>query len=226
MRIKPGLAALLVGILGVGGLAHWLLNANGRSPGPGLSAPPVSNQADAAIPTSPPQSTSAAERVLPPAPVASPGPSIEEPRPQSAEPASQAAEPSASEPVPPIETVGPPISTPSASNPMLPALPPVAAPAPAPAPQSPAHATPAPSGLSSLWPSGEAGLSDADRRGVQEALRKMGYYVGAVDGKFGPVTRAAIRRFQQDLWVSVTGYLTGEQANRLLASGPEPDRAM
>jgi peptidoglycan hydrolase-like protein with peptidoglycan-binding domain len=59
-------------------------------------------------------------------------------------------------------------------------------------------------------------MSAADRRQVQEALRRLDYYKGPVDGIFGPLTRAAIRRFQQDIRSDATGYLTADQANRLV----------
>jgi peptidoglycan hydrolase-like protein with peptidoglycan-binding domain len=59
-------------------------------------------------------------------------------------------------------------------------------------------------------------MTAADRRQVQEALHRLDYYNGPVDGAFGPMTRAAIRRFQQDIWSDATGYLTADQANRLV----------
>jgi peptidoglycan hydrolase-like protein with peptidoglycan-binding domain len=60
-------------------------------------------------------------------------------------------------------------------------------------------------------------MSAADRRQVQEALHRLDYYQGPVDGIFGPLTRAAIRRFQrQDTGSYATGYLTADQANRLV----------
>jgi len=62
----------------------------------------------------------------------------------------------------------------------------------------------------------EAEMSAADRRQVQEALQRLDYYKGPVDGVFGPLTRAAIRRFQQGIWSNPTGYLTADQANRLV----------
>jgi peptidoglycan hydrolase-like protein with peptidoglycan-binding domain len=60
-------------------------------------------------------------------------------------------------------------------------------------------------------------MSVADRRQVQEALQRLNYYKGPVDGIFGPLTRAAIRRFQrQNIGSDATGRLTADQANRLV----------
>jgi peptidoglycan hydrolase-like protein with peptidoglycan-binding domain len=64
----------------------------------------------------------------------------------------------------------------------------------------------------------EAAMSDADRREVQEALHRRGYYRGPVDGIFGPLTRAAIRRIQQDIGTKPTGSLTADEANRVVTS--------
>ena len=62
-------------------------------------------------------------------------------------------------------------------------------------------------------------MSEADRRLVQAALQRLDYYKGPLDGIFGPLTRAAIRRFQrQDIGSEPTGHLTADQANRL--AGP------
>lgn len=61
-------------------------------------------------------------------------------------------------------------------------------------------------------------MTDADRRRVQAALSRMGYYAGLADGVFGPNTRAAIRRFQFELGAELTGTLTSSQASRLVYS--------
>jgi peptidoglycan hydrolase-like protein with peptidoglycan-binding domain len=63
---------------------------------------------------------------------------------------------------------------------------------------------------------GEAGMSEADHRQVQDALRRLGYYEGPLDGIFGPLTRAAIRGFQHHVGAEITGHLTSEEASRLV----------
>ena len=62
----------------------------------------------------------------------------------------------------------------------------------------------------------ETGMSEAERRQVQEALGRLDYYRGHVDGIFGRLTRDAIRRFQKDIGAETTGYLTAEEATRLV----------
>ena len=61
-------------------------------------------------------------------------------------------------------------------------------------------------------------MSAANRRQIQEALRRLDYYKGPVDGILGPKTRAAIRRFQHEITADTTGHLTAEEANRLVTS--------
>ena len=61
-------------------------------------------------------------------------------------------------------------------------------------------------------------MSEADRREVQEALYHLGYYQGPVDGIFGPLTRAATRSYQHAIGAKITGYLTAEEANRLVGT--------
>jgi peptidoglycan hydrolase-like protein with peptidoglycan-binding domain len=63
----------------------------------------------------------------------------------------------------------------------------------------------------------EASMSQADRLRVQDTLHRLGYYEGQADGIFGPLTRAAIRRFQRDIGAATTGRLTAEEASRLVS---------
>ena len=65
---------------------------------------------------------------------------------------------------------------------------------------------------------GEASMSKADRIRVQDALYRLGYFKGEADGVFGPLTRAAIRRFQRDISTAMTGRLTAEEASRLIST--------
>ena len=58
-------------------------------------------------------------------------------------------------------------------------------------------------------------MSVANRRQVQEALHRLGYYDGPVDGIFGPLTRAATRRFQDSIGEKSTGHLTAAEASSL-----------
>jgi peptidoglycan hydrolase-like protein with peptidoglycan-binding domain len=64
----------------------------------------------------------------------------------------------------------------------------------------------------------EVNMSEVNRRQIQEALRRQSYYTGPVDGIFGPLTRAAIRRFQHEIGADTTGHLTAEEASRLVTS--------
>jgi peptidoglycan hydrolase-like protein with peptidoglycan-binding domain len=81
------------------------------------------------------------------------------------------------------------------------------------APPASTVVTPPPSSLTGV--AAEAGMSDANRRQVQEALQRLDYYRGLVDGIFGPLTRAAMRRYQHEIGADTTGYLTKEEVNRL-----------
>ena len=113
-----------------------------------------------------------------------------------AEPAVPAASPEAAATPPPV---------PAAVQPPPPEPRPAAAPPPPPAPP-----------LRIMV--GEDHMSDPDRRLIQAALATMGYYSGRIDGLFGPETRAAIRRFQFEIKAELTGYLTAEQATKLVNS--------
>jgi len=73
-----------------------------------------------------------------------------------------------------------------------------------------------PSAAMALAMPGEDKMSEANRRQVQEALHGLGYYNGPVDGIFGPLTRASIRRFQDSIGEEETGRLTAAEAGRLV----------
>jgi peptidoglycan hydrolase-like protein with peptidoglycan-binding domain len=60
-------------------------------------------------------------------------------------------------------------------------------------------------------------MTEANRRDVQIALARLGYYDGRIDGVFGPDTRAAIRRWQHEVHTTMTGQLTAAEASRLVA---------
>ena len=62
----------------------------------------------------------------------------------------------------------------------------------------------------------ETQMTDPDRRKVQGVLLRLGYYAAAVDGVFGPETRAAIRRYQHEIGSEMTGRLTADQATGLV----------
>jgi peptidoglycan hydrolase-like protein with peptidoglycan-binding domain len=49
-------------------------------------------------------------------------------------------------------------------------------------------------------------------------LQDMKYYQGPIDGQFGPMSRAAIRRYQDSIGAKSTGYLTAEEATRLAST--------
>ena len=48
------------------------------------------------------------------------------------------------------------------------------------------------------------GVQGSDVRELQAKLTQLGYSVGPLDGKFGPKTEAAVRKFQQDHGLAVT----------------------
>lgn len=103
----------------------------------------------------------------------------------------------------------------------LPVAPPVVAPPPP--PPQPVIAAPPPVGPPPATPPVEPAVTMPDedlmtlenRKRMQEALKLLGYYNGALDGVFGPETRAAIRRFQMQVMSEPTGRLTPQQASRL-----------
>ena len=59
------------------------------------------------------------------------------------------------------------------------------------------------------------GLDLATRAEVQRDLAQLGHETGGIDGVFGNGTRTAIRAFQAETGLTVTGYLTGPQLKAL-----------
>jgi Putative peptidoglycan binding domain/Caspase domain len=142
----------------------------------------------------------------PPAPVATP------PAPVAAAPASgaKAAPASGARVAPASGSVG----ATAASGATTPSPEPAAGAAPMP----PGHAGPGPvaaPAATARLPE-EDQMTDADRRMIQTALTRLGYYDRAVDGIIGPDTRAAIRRYQHEIGADMTGTLTAAQATRLV----------
>ena len=113
---------------------------------------------------------------------------------------------------PPPEPAAPP-APPAPEAPKPPPEPTITA---APIPPSEPPAPPAPAIAAD--PTTPATLGDLDRRRVQLALQRLGYYAGRVDGTFGPESLAAIRRYQHELGAEMSGRLTDAQAARLLAT--------
>ena len=95
------------------------------------------------------------------------------------------------------------------------------APAPAPAPAAaappPAPAVAPATDVAKSLPD-EDQMTDDQRRLVQRALAHLGYYDSKTDGVFGPETKAAIRRWQHEVHLPMTGHLTADQASKLAAS--------
>jgi hypothetical protein len=55
----------------------------------------------------------------------------------------------------------------------------------------------------------DSGNADSSVSQVQAALAREGYYRGSIDGSFGPATRNALRRYQRNHGLEVTGQIDG-----------------
>ena len=202
MKTKLGLAALAVVALLVAGIAYWTLRES-SGPSDSAGAPPVAPQTTA--PAAPPASQSAStapqsQATAPPAPASQ--------APSTAPPQSQASTPLAAAPAAP--------SSPAA---IAQSNQPPASPATPPTPQANAEQgqPPTPAAPTTTLPA-EDQMSEADRQQIQKMLQGMKYYQGPIDGKFGPLTRAAIRRYQDSIGAKSTGYLTADEATRLAST--------
>jgi hypothetical protein len=189
MKINLGLAAFAVAALLMGGTAYWAFRENSQL---------VARSGSAGAPPALPKAS------------ASPAP-----------PASQSASTA-----PPSQTMAPPAPAPVApSNPTViaqsnqPPASPASSPAtsPSPAQAQPPVPSPAIPALTTTLPA-EGRMSEADRRQIQKMLQGMNYYQGPINGKFGPLTRAAIRRYQDSIGAKSTGYLTATEATRLAST--------
>jgi putative peptidoglycan binding protein len=61
----------------------------------------------------------------------------------------------------------------------------------------------------------DSGNADSNISEIQSALSREGYYSGAVDGSLGPGTRSALRRYQRDHGLAVTGRIDRAVINAL-----------
>jgi hypothetical protein len=192
MSIKRGLSlgAFTVVALLVAGASYWAIHENSQS------GPPPSNVAEA--PRPPVQSPTAPEN----SPQVKETPTVESPAAPSRVPAA------------PTAASG----TPTAASQLTKPLVSPTAPSVSTAPGQPREATSdnAPPSAAAAMP-GEEKMSAANRRQVQEALHRRGYYDGPVDGIFGPKTRAAIGHFQDSMGERNTGYLTAAEATHLVS---------
>lgn len=68
------------------------------------------------------------------------------------------------------------------------------------------------------WPRGDRALSTDERRELQELLTRRGFDTGGTDGKIGPNTLTALRRWQASVGITADGYASPEVLNRLRAS--------
>jgi peptidoglycan hydrolase-like protein with peptidoglycan-binding domain len=71
-------------------------------------------------------------------------------------------------------------------------------------------------------PSGEAMSRDEYLRKVQQTLNGKGYDAGKVDGKWGPRTSAALRKFQGDHGIEATGRIDAQTITALGITQPAP----
>lgn len=58
------------------------------------------------------------------------------------------------------------------------------------------------------WPVDTKFPDRAQRHFIQRRLRELGYYQGEVDGRIGPLTQAAFRKFQQARGLPADGFIT------------------
>ncbi|MDQ5770550.1 lytic murein transglycosylase [Thiothrix subterranea] len=69
--------------------------------------------------------------------------------------------------------------------------------------------------LLAMWPKEDVPLSHAEKVELQTLLTAAGYSTDGLDGKLGPNTRAAVRRWQMDNNLPADGYATLQHLNAL-----------
>jgi murein L,D-transpeptidase YcbB/YkuD len=69
-------------------------------------------------------------------------------------------------------------------------------------------------------------LSSEQIRQVQQKLQEEGHSPGAIDGQWGPQTQAAVREFQQEKNLTVTGQLDQETLKELGVEAEAGDRGI
>ena len=69
--------------------------------------------------------------------------------------------------------------------------------------------------LATAWPRGDRALNTAQSRSMQQALLKLGYDIGEVDGKLGEKAREALRDWQGKHGLPADGYPTVRLLERL-----------
>ncbi|MFO7854200.1 MAG: lytic murein transglycosylase [Paracoccaceae bacterium] len=69
------------------------------------------------------------------------------------------------------------------------------------------------------WPRGDRPLSRAETEEMQRRLTALGHDTGGTDGIVGPMTRAAIRGFQDARGLTPDGYASADLLERLRAAG-------
>jgi len=77
--------------------------------------------------------------------------------------------------------------------------------------------TPSPTAAVKLEPLPPAGPYRPSVTEIQTALKNAGFYLGEIDGKYGPKTRRAVREFQQANSLAVDGKVGPRTWNRLSA---------
>ncbi|MBN9335442.1 lytic murein transglycosylase [Devosia sp.] len=68
------------------------------------------------------------------------------------------------------------------------------------------------------WPRNTAFPNIAQRQSIQQSLKALGLYDGAVDGRLGPITQAAYARFQAARGEIADGFITRAAAEALASS--------